>query len=86
MSLQTACAQTHSPADTRSGTGGGLAVLKVQETYGEKEVLGCLVRAKGTAALFLLQALLGGSLQIGPTVPVVNPPLAWPILKLHWLE
>lgn len=51
MSPQTACAQTHSPADTRSGTGGGLAVLKVQETYGEKEVLGCLVRAKGTAAI-----------------------------------
>lgn len=51
MSPQTACAQTHSPADTRPGTGGGLAVLKMQETYGEKEVLGCPVRAKGTAAI-----------------------------------
>lgn len=67
------------------GSSGGSAGQEAQETYEER--LNCVVLGQGLEGqppLFLCWPLLQGSLLTGTFLPVLNPPHARPILKLHW--
>lgn len=66
------------------GTGGGFVAWEVLETYGDG--LNCVALEQGLhkqPPLFLCQASLQGSLQMGNIMSVLNPPPPWTILKLH---
>lgn len=86
MSHSRAHTQTHSLADTFPGLWRRVSSSRdARDLRGRTELHVARSRAGGIATMVPLLGSSPGSLQVNSILPILNPTLAWPIMKLHWL-